>query len=176
MKVKRKIRKRNSPATKDLILERSKLNIETGCWEWVGARTCQGYAILSIASKLKVVHRIAYSLWNGNVPEGLFVCHHCDNPCCVNPSHLFIGTQMENVKDREKKGRHRSRNGELHQNSKLTDKEAEEVRVSTENQYKTAKRYGVSQPLVSAIRNGKTRSKPTKRNQKSIFGIPIIQD
>lgn len=83
------------------------------CWLWTARRDKDGYGGISIGSKNFRAHRIAYELTFGAIPKGLIVCHHCDNPPCCNPSHLFLGTQQDNSTDRVKKGRAASgdRNG-----------------------------------------------------------------
>ena len=84
----------------------AKFRFTMGCWEWLGEKTEKGYGRLTIKKKHYRAHRLSYGFYVGDIPEGLLVCHHCDNPGCVNPSHLFIGTDMDNVHDMIKKGRH----------------------------------------------------------------------
>jgi hypothetical protein len=77
-----------------------------GCWEWQGARLPHGYGHLSVPDRGHVnAHRIAWELTNGEIPDGLWVLHHCDNPPCVRPDHLFLGTAQDNVDDSIRKGR-----------------------------------------------------------------------
>jgi HNH endonuclease len=97
----------------------SKINKTEGCWLWTGV-TAQGYGRAHLRGmKSALTHRIAWELTTGApVPEGLCVCHHCDNPPCCNPSHLFLGTRGENNSDSAKKGRHT--HGEEHSHAKLT--------------------------------------------------------
>jgi hypothetical protein len=78
----------------------------SGCWEWSGAQTLScGYGVLTINRVRVRAHRLAWELVHGPVPAGMFVCHHCDNPRCVRPAHLFLGTPRDNVEDMIAKGR-----------------------------------------------------------------------
>lgn len=74
------------------------------CWEWTGC-TISGYGAFRLAGKTLLAHRFSYEHHIGKIPKGLFACHRCDNRSCVNPAHLFIGTNMDNVKDMVRKGR-----------------------------------------------------------------------
>ena len=89
---------------------------DTPCWEWTGPKNWDGYGVLKYQGRGQGVHRLMYGLHKGEIPEGVNVLHNCDNPPCMNPGHLRLGTQADNVEDMVTKGRQRAPRG-------LTDEE-----------------------------------------------------
>ena len=87
----------------------SKVLFGDGCWEWTAGKNNYGYGRLSIEDKMQGAHRVSWMLTHGEMPE-LYVLHHCDNRSCVRPDHLFLGTQTDNMRDRDAKGRHGNSN------------------------------------------------------------------
>jgi len=90
---------------KERLLNKMKINSETGCWEYTGYIAKVGYGRISFKGKQQWVHRVAYTVFIGLIPTGLLVCHKCDNRKCINPHHLFTGTHQDNMDDMIRKGR-----------------------------------------------------------------------
>lgn len=84
----------------------ARVNKTASCWIWNGCKGKDGYGAITYRQKYMSAHRAAYIVANGLIPDGMFVCHHCDNKLCVRPDHLFVGTPQDNVLDCVKKGRH----------------------------------------------------------------------
>jgi hypothetical protein len=112
------------------------------------------------------VHRASWMIHHGAIPEGMFVCHHCDTPSCVNPAHLFLGTAKDNMQDCAKKGRLAVASGERNSSAKLTDQQAEEIRTSPSSVKTLAMLYGVSIWTVYDIRSGRSRQHSTKEGNR----------
>jgi hypothetical protein len=85
------------------------INKEIGCWEWNRALNVKGYGHMRMDHKNILAHRLAYELYKGEITNSLCVCHSCDNPKCVNPAHLWLGTKKDNNKDMLQKGRGRKK-------------------------------------------------------------------
>ena len=129
------------------------------CWLWKGS-TNGNRAVFTISGKTHPASRIAYLITKGPIPEGLQVCHHCDNGRCVNPDHLFLGTHKENTQDMINKGRHWVQSGDKHYKAKLTDVQISELRTEAASgipRSELVRKYGVSQPYVSRIINKQRR-------------------
>ena len=136
------------------IIERfeAKIRKRPGCWEWQAFKLPSGYGMFGFAGRTQLAHRVAWMLYIGEIPDGLQVLHHCDNPSCVNPSHLFLGTNADNMQDKADKGRCPS--GEKHCMAKLTQPQVDEIRsrcAAGERQRVIAKEYGVDQSAISFI-------------------------
>ena len=111
-----------------------KVNKDEGCWGWLGNKDDEGYGRYCIDGKWKRAHRIVYTILVGNIPKDMLACHRCDNPGCVNPAHLFVGTYTDNNRDRANKGRNGDvepphYTGENHPLSKLTWNEVDSIRL-----------------------------------------------
>lgn len=133
-----------------------------GCWEWGASKHGEGYGQFILAGHVEKAHRVAYQLYVGTIPKGLCVCHHCDNTGCVNPSHLFLGTHTDNMRDRENKGRKPDTSGENNGHSKLTEEDVRTIRIMWSNgvrQVEIADKFGVSQVNISRIICGHNWSK-----------------
>lgn len=122
-----------------------------GCWFWIGAKSGK-YGGFYISGKMYRAHRVSWELNNGYIPNGLFVLHKCDKPKCVNPAHLWVGTQKENVQDMVRKGRSPNRKGVNGSLAKLTEKEVKKIRKDKRTQRVIAKSYHVSQTSVWMIK------------------------
>lgn len=101
-----------------------------GCWEVTSHRPqSRGYIPITREGKPLLAHRYMYEKYHGTIPEGMHVLHKCDNPPCVNPAHLFIGTHLDNMRDRDQKGRRVDVRGEACGSAKLTAKQVQEIRA-----------------------------------------------
>lgn len=136
-------------------------SIESGCWEWL-AFTNKKYGVLKglggRKGKVLAAHRVSWEIHNGVIPEGLCVLHRCDNPKCVNPDHLFLGTQKDNVDDMMNKGRaiiSPLKNGEQHPRTKLTHSAVRGIRElnGLMTHKDIAELYGVCRTNITHVLN-----------------------
>ena len=138
------------------------------CWEWTGLKRPLGYGILHLENDFRKkisAHRFSYLTFCGAIPEGMFVCHHCDNPSCVRPGHLFLGTPNDNIQDAKKKGRPLGTRTKLYglknPKAKLTSAQIKEIRALVGNDRARGKiheRYGISPGYLRKIVRCQTRN------------------
>lgn len=129
--------------------------VDGPCWEWNGNINPQGYGTVRTRGKTMGAHRVAYETWVGPIPDGMFACHRCDNPPCMNPAHIFPGTPQDNVTDMWDKGRAPTYDWD---GPKLTRRDAEEIRrlrAAGISRMKVAAQYGLTLSYVSEITGGK---------------------
>lgn len=128
------------------------------CWLWTAYRSKRGYGQFGYFDKVLKAHRVSYEIAFGKIPDGKEICHTCDNPSCVRPSHLFAGTHSENIRDSVNKGRGylqkhpEDRQGERHPLAKLTEEHVNDIRNSKgKSQSQLAKQYGVCRWTIRRI-------------------------
>ena len=159
-----------------------KVEIGRGCWWWLGTKDRDGYGLFKLNTHTCIgAHRYAWWLATGENPKGHLICHYCDNPGCVNPEHLFMGTAQDNNRDRDEKGR--TAKGERHHNfgrgkpfqyklrfatvpplrpgekngrAKLTEAQVREVLADNRPSVRLAEELGVTPTAIGMIRRGKT--------------------
>lgn len=141
---------------KDTLLERfwSQVAKSDGCWLWQGSRQRLGYGVFSYARRWAFAHRLSWMVHGGTIPEGLCICHRCDNPRCVRPDHLFLGTQADNMRDKVSKGR-QSRGTRIG-NARLTNDIVQEIRARVlqgEPGVQIARSLSISKSTVSMVAN-----------------------
>ena len=112
------------------------------CWEWITFCDSDGYGHFYYNKKMRIASRISYQIHKGKIPKNMFVCHTCDNPSCVNPHHLWLGTAKQNSQDMVNKNR--THLGETHHNSKLNNSQILEIRKKYKKETKQNKHDGFS--------------------------------
>jgi len=136
-----------------------RIDRDSGCWVWIGWRVAgrQGpsYGSMRFHGCETRAHRVSWMLNRGPIPAGLWVLHRCDNPPCVNPDHLFLGTNSDNQRDSVAKGR-AAFLGRRPPNAKLTEEQVKLIRRSSESEREMAALCGVSSAVVHSVRAGAT--------------------
>lgn len=137
----------------------SKVHKSDGCWTWLAATNRKGYGIFRVGNKNVLAHRFSYQIYKGEIPDGILTLHRCDNPACVNPAHLFLGTHLDNVHDCISKGRYYTgRHDGEHGKHKLTAIQVREIRENPSglSHRALAKKYSVSKGTITFIMNNQT--------------------
>lgn len=126
------------------------------CWIWQCGKTAR-YGQIKINGIKVGVHRFSYEYFNGKIPEGMYICHQCDQPKCVNPKHLFIGSSQDNMDDKIQKGRGKYCKGEKQAGSILSEQQVKEIKLKLKEgvyQRILSAEYGVSQTTIYKINQG----------------------
>lgn len=132
---------------------------ESGCWLWTSAWEKKGYGQ---ATNNKRAHRLSWEIHFGDIPSGMRVCHKCDTPACVNPGHLFLGTDLDNVRDKVRKGRHSY--GERNGLAKIDSLAAVSICNDPRDASAVAMDHGISVSLVHHVRKGRVWGHATGRS------------
>jgi hypothetical protein len=125
---------------------------ESGCWIWMSTIHESGYGRVCLGKKPFLAHRASYEEKYGKIPNGLMALHSCDVKSCVNPDHIFVGTQQDNMNDKVRKNRQAK--GISHGNAKLTEDQAREIKFSSETSIKLAAKFNYSASMIREIKNG----------------------
>ena len=138
---------------------------KTKCWNWAGHLTEKGYGQFGVDGGIVRAHRFSFEALKGEIEPGMNVCHHCDNPSCVNPDHLFLGDQQKNIDDMMSKGRNLGGVTASRYQGKVDDQVVEkikELRASGHRNVDIAKRFGISQSYCSGLARGVDWRPPKK--------------
>lgn len=134
--------------------------LSNGCWVFNGSLDKDGYGVFTYGRGKQVrAHRMAFEFYVGPIPNLILVCHSCDNPSCINPEHLFLGSPKDNTQDMIKKQRRPVLSGDDHPNAKLTEHQAHEIKQLRKQNVplrSIANQYGISFQTVSSIAKGTT--------------------
>ena len=132
----------------------AKFRVTPGCWEWTAGFFTNGYGQFWFREKVISAHVASHIIYLGEIPDGLWVLHRCDNRKCVNPDHFFLGTRIDNIEDMLAKGRNQM--GEAHYQAKLTKEDVLAIRNDSRPIRQIAAEYGVHHTSIGAIKNGKS--------------------
>ncbi len=145
-----------NPITKERIENKVERIPEGGCWVWMGTTTVRGYGQIISNNRKHYAHRASYEAFIGEIPKDMHVCHACDNVYCVNPAHLFLGTQKQNLEDMARKGR--STKGERNPMSKLNKEDVKDIKYLFSTGLSDSEisiEFSVCRQTINNIRNGK---------------------
>jgi hypothetical protein len=131
------------------------------CWLWTAAKYNNGYGVIHYEGRNQGAHRVSWQLHNRDIPSGMCVCHKCDNPACVNPNHLWLGTVKDNMRDKSRKGH---AGGERHPSARLTEEDVKQIRDTyvpysrTFGIYALGRKFGVCAGHIHSIIHRKSWS------------------
>lgn len=144
---------------REKLLANIRKNEVCGCWNWLGNCQNNGYGRLKFRNVRSLAHRVSWQVFRGEIPKGMCILHSCDNPRCVNPDHLFLGTKDDNNQDMIEKGRDRKVCGEKSPKAKLTVGQVRELRrlyLEGVKIYQLAPIFGINRSSIGAIVRRKT--------------------
>lgn len=144
----------------------------SGCWLWTDYMGSKGYGRLFVAGKVQQAHRVSYEVHRGPVPAGVYVCHRCDTPACINPAHLFIGTHADNMADMASKGR----GNKSPWAADIASIAAREAAGEWVNRRAEARLLGMNDALLSQHLGKKPNLKSPPHRLKASHGSPVDAD
>lgn len=141
-------------------LQKTEPDPNSGCWLWTGCVHANGYGKIKSKQRTGLAHRFAWELFRAPIPPGMIICHKCDTPLCVNPDHLYVGTDADNCRDKMARGRDRKASGTDAAHAKLDWEKVAVIRSSPLSNKRLAKMYGVDPSTVWDARRGATWRQP----------------